>query len=205
MDLPRVERELKKRLVYPYIWGRKQSNEWDQLTNFIYTTYSFESLLRKTYHLKREVKNYAMNRWYNYWSSMAVEDIFNSHPSVTANKNKYDKLVDFAINNIPFDHKTTIYPKGYLKPFTYALKNKEDLILWLYKNQSQQGRKHLKNRLFIVLYDKNFEHWKMKAEIALLKQNIDNYVKNFTEENLCIFDFGDGKVYSDIIWIIKEC
>ena len=203
MDLPRVERELKKRLVYPYIWGRKQSNNCDRLTNFIYTTYSFESLLRKIYHLKREIKNYAMNRWYNYWSAMAVEDIFNSHPNVTANKNRYDKLVDFSINSLPFDHKTTVYPRGYSKPFTYALENKEDLILWLYQNQSQQGRKHLKNRLFIVLYDSNFEHWKMKAEIALLKQNIDEYVKKFSEENLCIFDFGDGKVFSDIIWITR--
>lgn len=203
MDLPRVERELKKRLVYPYKWGRKQSNDWDQITNFIYTTYSLESLLKKTHNLSPDIKNYALNRWYNYWSAMAVEDIFNSHPSVIANKNKYDKLVDFSINNIPFDHKSTVYPKGYSKPLTYALKNKKDLILWLYQNQSQQGRKHLKNRLFIVIYNSNSEHWKMKAEIALLKQSIDYYVKSFSEDKLCIFDFGDGRVYSDIIWIIK--
>jgi len=33
MNLQRVERELKKRLSYPYKWGRKQSNDWDRQTN----------------------------------------------------------------------------------------------------------------------------------------------------------------------------
>ena len=47
MDLQRVERELKKRLPYQYSWGRKQSNSWDYDTNFIYKTYSFETLLKK--------------------------------------------------------------------------------------------------------------------------------------------------------------
>lgn len=47
MDLVRLENELKKRWKYPYRWGRKQSNNWDRMTNFIYKTYSFELLLKK--------------------------------------------------------------------------------------------------------------------------------------------------------------
>ena len=47
MDLTRVERELKKRLLYQYKWGRKQSDLWDRNTNFIYKIYSFELLLVK--------------------------------------------------------------------------------------------------------------------------------------------------------------
>ena len=35
-DLIKTEGELKKRLTYPYKWGRKQNNEFDKLTNFIY-------------------------------------------------------------------------------------------------------------------------------------------------------------------------
>ena len=204
MDLIRVERELKKRLVYPYRWGRKQSNSWDNDTNFIYKTYSFEALLRKTENFSKELRDYALNRWYNFWSAMAVEDIFASHENVIPNKNSYDKLVDFTIDNIPFDHKTSIYPKGFNKPFEYARNNPKELIQWLYDNQSQQGRKHLKNRLFVVLYDKNNQHWKMKAEILKLKKNIDIYVDNFSKENLFIFDFGEGVVQSDILWVTKE-
>jgi len=201
MDLVRVERELKKRWEYPYRWGRKQSDLWDYNTNFIYTTYSFKMLLKRTEALSYELRNYALNRWYNFWSAMAVEDIFTSHKNVIANKNSYDKLVDFTLNNIPFDHKTSIYPKGFHKPFDYALQNPKELIYWLYTNQSQQGRKHLKNRLFIILYDSNQEHWKMKAEILRLKKEIDIYVDNFTVENLQVMNFGEGTVQSDILWI----
>ena len=86
----------------------------------------------------------------------------------------------------------------------YLKQNKKELITWLYENQSQEGRKHLKNRLFIVLYDNNTQqHWKMKAEIMLLKTNIDNYVVNFSKQNLVELDFGNGTVFTDIIWIKK--
>ena len=66
MDLLRVETELKKRLAFPYNWGRKQSDDWDAKTSFIYTTYTFEKLLEKTSSFDEEVRNYALNRWYNF-------------------------------------------------------------------------------------------------------------------------------------------
>jgi len=206
MDLPRVERELKKRLSYPYKWGRKQSNSWDQDTNFIYKTYSFETLLKRTSKFDQPLKDYALNRWYNFWSAMAAEDIFASHNNVQANVNAYDKLVDFKIDGIPFDHKTSVFPKGFKETFQYAKEHKEILIKWLYENQSQQGRKHLENRLFIILYDvETSEHWKMKSETLLLKSAIDNYVENFSTDNLVQLNFGNGEVLSDIIWIQKTC
>ena len=201
MDLARVERELKKRLPYQYRWGRKQSNSWDNDTNFIYKTYTFETLLKRTENFDQALKDYALNRWYNFWSAMAAEDIFASHSNVVANKNSYDKLVDFTINNIPFDHKTSVFPKGFNQSYEYARNNEKELIQWLYDNQSQQGRKHLENRLFIIMFDTTNQHWKMKAEISLLKEEIDQYVENFSESNLKIFDFGKGKVFSDILWI----
>lgn len=204
MDLNRLEIELKKRLTFPYKWGSRQTDAKDKATNFIYETYSFETLLSRSKHLNESFRNYALNRWYNFWSAMAAENIFVSHPNIQANKNHRDKLVDFTISTIPFDHKTSVFPKGFDKSYTYARKNEKELIQWLYDNQSQEGRKHLKNRLFIVLYDgeKN-EHWKMKSEIMLLKSSIDKYVENFSERRLHKFDFGDGEVLSDIIWLIK--
>lgn len=203
MDLQRVERELKKRLSYPYKWGRKQADSWDKDTNFIYTTYSFETLLRKTTNFNQELTNYALNRWYNFWSAMAAEAIFASHLNVIANKNSFDKLIDFTIDNIPFDHKTSVFPKGFNKSYEYAMNNEKELINWLYENQSQQGRKHLENRLFIIMYDKNNQHWKLKAEIKIIKKEIDLYVANFNKNSLFVFDFGKGKVYSSIIWVTK--
>lgn len=136
---------------------------------------------------------------------MGVEFIFSNHRNVEPNKNHYDKLIDFKINGIPFDHKTSIFPRGFNKPLNYAFENKHELIEWLYLNQSQEGRKHLKNRLFIVLYDSvNKEHWKMKAEIQLLKEKVDNYVNNFHFDKLIKLNFGEGDIYSDIIWVIYK-
>lgn len=201
MDLERLEQELKNRLSYGYSWGKKQDNSWDAITNFIYTTYSVSKLLEKTQSLDSKIKDYAFNRWFNFWSAMGVEDIFCSHQNVVANKNKYDKLVDFKINNIPFDHKTSIFPKGFGKDISYTITNKRELIQWLYDNQSQEGRKHLKNRLFIVLNDSNGEHWKMKAELKLIKIEIDKYIKDFNKNKLELFNFSDENIYSDIIFI----
>lgn len=205
MDLVRVETELKKRTQFQYSWGRKQSDDWDILTNFIYQTYSFESLLIRTNDLNVDIKNYALNRWYNYWSAMALESIFCTHNRVIANKNIYDKLVDFTIDNIPFDHKTSVFPKAFNKDFKYAKENKKELINWLYINQSQQGRKHLKNRLFVILFDEKYnQHWKLKSEINYIKNKIDLYVKNFDKKNLISTNIENQNILSDIIWIERN-
>lgn len=79
MNLSDIEIELQKRLSFPYKWGRKQSNYWDQKTNFIYKIKNFDVLLETISNLEQEVKDYAMNRWYNFWSAMAVEHIFSKH------------------------------------------------------------------------------------------------------------------------------
>lgn len=201
MDLARVEKELKKRWKFPYKWGRKQNDDWDKKTNFIYKTYTFETLQKRLEGFDNALVNYALNRWYNYWSAKAVEYIFASHNSVQANRNQYDKLVDFTINTIPFDHKTTVFPKGFKQSFSYAVAHKNELIRWLYENQSQQGRKHHANRLFIVLYAQNNEHWKLKANIQDLKTAIANYMRTFAQENLTKLNFDNKTVYSDIIWV----
>jgi hypothetical protein len=201
MDLLRVETELKKRLIYPYKWGRKQSDDWDAKTSFIYSTYTFEKLLEKTASFDEKVRDYALNRWYNFWSAEAVENLFSLHEKVKSNINKFDKLIDFTINTTCFDHKTTVFPIGFNQTVAYAKNNPAELIQWLYLNQSQESRKHMKNRLFIVLVEKNKEHWKLKAEIKLLKTEIDTYVENFNSENLFQFNLENNTILSDLLWV----
>jgi septum formation topological specificity factor MinE len=201
MDLLRVETELKKRLAFPYKWGRKQSDDWDAKTSFIYSTYTFEKLLEKTASFDETVRDYALNRWYNFWSAEAVENLFSLHEKVTPNINKFDKLIDFTINTTCFDHKTTVFPIGFNQTVAYAKNKPAELIQWLYLNQSQESRKHLKNRLFIVLVEKNKEHWKLKAEIKLLKSEIDRYVENFNSENLFQLNLENNTILSDLIWV----
>ena len=211
INLKTLEIELQKRLPYPYTWGRKQNNKWDTYTNFIYKTSSWDALLpqmaksvEKHALNKRELFNYTINRWYNFWSATAVEQIFTSLPEVIPAKNQKDKIVDFFIQDIPFDHKTTVFPKHFRKSISYAKTHKKELIEWLYNNQSKEQRHHLKNRLFIVVYDENGDHWKLKAKLSVLKTEIEKYVSNFNSNNLHSLTFADqSRALSDIIWVTQ--
>lgn len=211
LHLKILENELQKRLQYPYVWGRKQNNLWDSYTNFIYTTDTWEALMPQMttilekYKLnKRDLFNYTINRWYNFWSAIAVEHIFTSLPGVIPSKNSKNRLVDFTIHNIPFDHKTTVFPKQFKKSLAYAKNHEKELITWLYDNQSTQQRHHLKNRLFIVVFEEQGAHWKLKADLFLLKTEIEKYVSNFNPNKLHSLTFADNsQALSAIIWVTK--
>lgn len=206
-----IENQLKKRWPYSYKWLRKQNDHWDSYTNFIYKTTDWEELIQAIAQLvqkeklnKEEAFYYAINRWYNFWSSVAVEEIFCSLPGVIPAENSKDKLVDFSINNIPFDHKTSIFPKGFGKEFAYAKANKTQLMEWLYTQQSSQQRHHLANRLFVVVHNSSGNHWKLKAEISLLYNAISEYVANFDASQLTELNFPNNKkALSDIIWVTQ--
>jgi len=211
IDLKDIETQLKKRWKYPYKWLQKQNNRWDSHTNFIYSILDWDGLIEAIATLVQEKKlpkeeafYYAINRWYNYWSSVTVEHVFCHLPQVKPAKNEKDKQVDFYINGIPFDHKTSVFPKGFKNSFAFAKAHKEELLYWLYNNQSQQGRKHLANRLFIIVYDQNGKHWKLKAEISLLQQAISNYVTTFDAKQLITLKFSENQTaFSDIIWVTQ--
>jgi hypothetical protein len=208
--LQQIESELKKRLSYPYKWGRKQNDYFDNLTNFVYNIASFEEVLKEIENrFKKDkehqnVANYALNRWYNFWSAQAVEKVFCSLPNVKPALDERDRLVDFTIDGVTFDHKTSIFPKNFPYNINEAIKKTDELIKWLYKNQSQQQRKHLKNRLFIVLYSSDGEHWKLKAEITWLKERIEKYMVGFNPNYLLKFNLEENNhTLSDVIWAIR--
>lgn len=211
MNYELLEKELKKRTEFDYTWKTKQTDKLDKETNFIYKTWSFEEVLNRIDAVVKEnsttenFKNYALNRWYNFWSAKAVESVFCEHTNVEPHKNSKDKYIDFFISTIPFDHKTTVFPKGFKKSIPYAIKHKQELITWLYTNQSQQQRKHFKNRLFIVLidYENPNAHWKLKSEIHWLKSQISTYLSKFDSSKLTSLTFNAKKVYADVIWAIK--
>jgi hypothetical protein len=210
-NLTQIETELKKRLIYPYKWGRKQNDQFDKLTNFIYRTFLFDDVIKeinrrfKNDQDRKNISNYALNRWYNFWSAQAVEKIFCSLPNVKSALDSKDRLVDFTIDGVTFDHKTSVFPKSFPYRIKEATKKTDELIKWLYKNQSQQQRKHLKNRLFVVLYSPDGEHWKLKAEISWLKERIEKYMRGFNPNYLLKFQLEkDHYTLSDVIWLVKD-
>jgi hypothetical protein len=212
MDLAQLERELHKRTLEPYTpWGQKQNNHWDSLTRFIYTTPTWDALKRVAAQQQpaevdpRRFFAYSANRWFNFWSARGVEEIFTRLDGVEAAKNPRDRLVDFSIDGIRFDHKTSVFPKRYPHDLTYARYSPETLVEWLYRNQSTQKRMHFHNRLFIILYDlQRGEHWKLRAELIWLKEKIETYVRYFHPQKLLRLSFENGQTaLSDIVWAIK--
>ena len=209
-ELINIEKELKKRLAYPYKWGRKQNDEFDKLTNFVYRISSFDEVLKETENRfqkdkeHQNIANYSLNRWYNFWSAQAVEKIFCSLPNVKPALDEKDRLVDFTIDGVTFDHKTSVFPENFPYKIDEAIRKTDQLILWLYTHQSQQQRKHLKNRLFIVLFSSDGDHWKLKAEISWLKERIEKYMEGFNTNYLLKFQLEKNQeTISDIIWAIR--
>jgi hypothetical protein len=211
VDLSKIETELKKRLDYPYSWGRKQNDLWDRHSGFIYNTGTWKEVVELS-KIKAEKENleqkaflnYTANRWYNYRSAKAVETIFRDSPGVLPVKNEKDRLRDFNLKGVDVDLKTSVFPQGFGHNSEYAKEHPRELISWLYKNQSTQQRLHFANRLFLIVYAEGGEHWKLKAEISLIKMVIEDYVANFDPQKMLKFEFQPGKTtFSDVIWLKK--
>lgn len=204
MNLIQLEKKLKERTQFPYKWGTRQTNALDNKTKEVYNLFGVNSVLDYFSKEPDDTINYALNRWYNFHSAQGLEQIFSNHQRVIKEKNRYHKFIDFYIDDIPFDHKSTQLPKHYQNDINKAINNKKELIEWLYKNQSQQRRFHLKNRLFVVVFDfKQFEHWKVKSEILFMQQQINHYLNNFDQNNLIQLNINNEIVLSDVIFIIK--
>lgn len=211
LDLNDIKHQLQQRWQYPYHWHQKQNNQWDNYTNFIYTTPHWATAIKlmksavDTYDLDKEkLFQYAANRWYNFWSARAIEQIFCSLSGVHPDKNPKNKLVDFHCRGVNFDHKTSVFPTSYPQTITYAQKHPKEFALWLYRHQSQQGRKHLGNRLFIIVYASTGQHWKLKAELFWLKSIIEDYVKQFNKQDLITLELtSPTTTYTDLIWAVS--
>ncbi len=209
-DLDTIESELQHRLLYKYVWYRKQNDQWDGYSDFIYTIVKFEELITKISETisrlrldKHEFFYYTVNRWYNYWSAVAVESIFCALDGVIPVKNKKHRLVDFSLFGENFDHKTSVFPKGFSKSIGYAKRHPEELLKWLYANQSQGKRKHLENRMFIIVYANDGAHWKLKSQITWLKDIISTYVTTFDDSKLYRLQLQPDKVTkAGLIWAV---
>jgi hypothetical protein len=189
------------------MWGRKQDDAFDKLTNFIYHITIFEELITHIqssfgHHQQiKEIGNYAVNRWYNFHSAMAIEHIFCSHPIVRKYEVEKDKHCDFYIKDIPFDHKTSVFPKNISWSKKWCMNNPKVLAKWLYDNQSSEQRQHFSNRIFLMLYSKHAAHWKLKAELNYLSRIIHQYLDSFNPERLIQLNYAGKKtILTDLIW-----
>lgn len=192
-----IREEIKKALLYLDKNWPKQNNKLDASTKFIYTCKTLEELRSNSIQIGIDF-NYALHRWYNFNCAKIHEDFFIQNGAVKE-KDFYHKTIDFYLFNTPFDLKTTYFPKAIRAVKEYDLnsrKGKNNLIRWLYENQSQQGRFHLENRLFIVCTD-----LASKSNFEKIETNVKNFILFSKENGLNKIHLNHKEVCSDLIWI----
>jgi hypothetical protein len=115
LDTTQLVSELYK--LKNFEWGGDYQNSLDKylVSRYVKVHTSFDTLLSKfETEINGAVQGYVLNSWYNHWSSILIEHIFKSHPSVLPTVGQI-KSVDFFINDIPFDLKVTYLPAEYIK------------------------------------------------------------------------------------------
>lgn len=201
-----LENELKKALKYISADWKMQNNYQDYRSNFIYKVKTVDECVQLAKENNIDI-SYVLHRWYNFNTSIYCESLFVEYGAVKE-KDFRSKEIDIYINNEPFDIKVSVYPKA-LSNHPYDLKTREGkdaMIKWLYEHQSQQQRKHLKNRLFIVCDGKTqYDNLCLKSDFNQIKNKIKNYIDEvnrigFNELEI-IDDNNVYKVKSDIIYI----
>jgi hypothetical protein len=99
-------------------WGGDYQNSLDKYLVSRYIKVqnpSFDYLMSKfETEINPVVQGYVLNSWYNYWSSVLIENIFKSHEAVLPTVGQI-KSVDFFVGDIPFDLKVTYLPAEYIK------------------------------------------------------------------------------------------
>ena len=98
-------------------WGGDYKNALDKylVDSYIKVYSDYDQLISKfDTEISRAVQGYVLCSWYNHWSSILIEHIFKSHPSVLPTVGQIKK-VDFFVNNIPFDLKVTYLPANFIE------------------------------------------------------------------------------------------
>jgi len=98
-------------------WGGDYKNSLDKylVSHYVKVLKSYDTLVSKfESEIQVAVQGYVLNSWYNHWSSILIEHIFKSHPTVLPTVGQI-KSVDFFINNVPLDLKVTYLPAEYIK------------------------------------------------------------------------------------------
>lgn len=153
--LDNIARDLSKALnLMDGRWAR-QNDRQDRLTQFVYRVSSLDELLSECRRTGTDT-NYALHRWYNFITSKAAEKAFCEAGAIPeANERHHD--IDIWLDGTPYDVKLTVYPRTLShRPYDIAkLSGKDAMIRWLYENQSQQGRKELTNRLYVMIDETN--------------------------------------------------
>lgn len=114
-EIQKIEAELNK--MQNFDWGGSAGNNLEKniVNNVVKKTLKYEDVEKALAGpIQRSVYGYTLNSWYNHWSSILIEEIFNSNINILPTIDLVEKI-DFFINGTPFDLKVTYFPEELMK------------------------------------------------------------------------------------------
>ena len=209
-----IRAELKKLKDMPP-WGRAQGDRWDKLSNFIYRIKTLQGVQRQAQAIAQAQKldatafgAYAVRRWFNHHSHDEILQMFYAHPTVQPETDRKHRTIDFYLRDLPFDLKISRFPQAYPESLAYAQQQPSHLALWLYENQSKQGRYHIGHRLFLILHNVTLPSltWRRRCEFDILEQLIQEFLEAPPLFGLTLRNYHTGETYhpwSAVIFHVK--
>ena len=114
-EINAIEAELNK--MQNFDWGGSMGNNLEKniVNNYVKKIMKYEEIEKAiSGTIQRSVYGYTMNSWYNHWSTILIEEIFNCNNKILPTVDLVEKI-DFFIDNIPFDLKVTYFPEELMK------------------------------------------------------------------------------------------
>lgn len=114
-EIKAIETELNK--MQNFDWGGSMGNNLEKniVNNYIKKILKYEEIEKAIGGaIQKSVYGYTLNSWYNHWSTVMIEEIFNAHNKILPTADLVEKI-DFFIDNIPFDLKVTYFPEELMR------------------------------------------------------------------------------------------
>jgi hypothetical protein len=204
-----IKRELNK--VDSHVWGVVQGELDAHIqTNYVRKYHLFDELVSAVERtLYGSVKSYVLCTWYNYWSTVVIEDLIAEHPNVVPTVKKV-KDTDLFWLNQPWDLKITNLPREWFKDghtISDAIENPVSAAEYLYRLQGAQ-RFGANNRLFLIIADlqQPEDTWKLKRNFSFLEQSITHFFdkeKGFDEVTF-VYNNKPYVAYSKILFVVRN-
>ncbi len=174
-------------------WGGLYQNGLEKtiVNNYVKKIKSYDELNQKiTDELHDSMSGYVKSSWYNHWSTILIENMFQEHENIIPAIGKVKNL-DFFWNDIPLDLKVTYFPKEFLND-----KRKEkglgtelsSLKKFAKENKIHYNKNGNDRQVFTEIYRKLSESSKSDYQkfISDMKQESRKIIQDTIKDSVCL-------------------
>lgn len=203
VEIKQIETELNK--MQNFDWGGSMGNSLEKniVNNYIKKMPQYNEINDALNgNILKSVYGYTMNSWYNHWSSIMIEEIFNENRNVLPTIDLVEKI-DFFVGKIPFDLKVTYFPEELMKEkigeklfVVYGSKSELTCTKKIAKDVGIAIPSDLKNRALTICLQN------------LLRESVDErateFVRNLNKLKKEVVDFYRDNPNELIVWLYEH-